>query len=101
MEKSRKIIDIVFEGVGFAKAMFIISNSGEKIGNRILEEIGRGVTGINGEGLYLKNDKKILLTVVDRSQIPTIKQIAKEEDKNAFVIITDVRQALGEGFNKM
>ena len=51
--------------------------------------------------MYLKNDKKILLTVVDRSQIPTIKQIAKEEDKNAFVIITDVREALGEGFRKI
>jgi len=98
---SAKIIDIVFEGVGFAKAMFIISNSGEKIGNRILEEVGRGVTGLHGEGLYLKNDKKILLTVVDRSQIPVIKQIAKEEDDKAFIIITDVRQALGEGFNKM
>lgn len=98
---SAKVIDIVFEGVGFAKAMFIISNSGEKIGNRILEEVGRGVTGFKGEGLYLKNDKKILLTVVDRSQIPTIKQIAKEEDKNAFVIITDVREALGEGFRKI
>lgn len=98
---SAKIIDIVFEGVGFAKAMFIISDSGEKIGNRILEEIGRGVTGLKGEGLYLKNDKKILLTVVDRTQIPTIKQIAKEEDKKSFVIITDVREALGEGFHKM
>lgn len=98
---SAKIIDIVFEGVGFKKAMFIISNNGEKIGNRILEEIGRGVTGLNGEGLYLKNDKKILLTVVDRTQIPPIREIAKEEDKGAFIIITDVREALGEGFNKM
>lgn len=96
-----KVIDIVFEGVGFAKAMFIISDSGEQIGKRILDEVGRGVTGINGEGMYLRNDKKILLTVVDRSQIPTIKQIAKEEDKKSFVIITDVREALGEGFNKM
>lgn len=98
---SAKVIDIVFEGVGFAKAMFIISNDGEKIGKRILDEVGRGVTGIKGEGLYLKNDKKILLTVVDRTQIPMIKDIAKEIDKTSFIIITDVREALGEGFNKM
>ena len=98
---SAKVIDIVFEGVGFAKAMFIISNNGEEIGNRIIEEVGRGVTGLNGEGLYLKNEKKVLLTVVNRMQIPVIKRIAKEIDKNAFVIITDVREALGEGFNKM
>ena len=98
---SAKVIDIVFEGAGFAKAMFIISDNGEEIGHRIMEEVGRGVTGLNGEGLYLKNDKKILLTVVDRIQIPAIKQIAKEVDKRAFIIITDVREALGEGFNKM
>ncbi len=98
---SAKVIDIVFEGAGFAKAMFIISDNGEEIGHKIMEEVGRGVTGLNGEGLYLKNDKKILLTVVDRIQIPAIKRIAKEIDKRAFIIITDVREALGEGFNKM
>jgi len=98
---SAKVIDIVFEGVGFAKAMFIISNSGEEIGKRIMDEVGRGVTGLNGEGMYLKTDKKILLTVVDRTQIPTIRKIAKDVDKKAFIVITDVRQALGEGFNKI
>jgi len=96
---SAKIIDIVFEGAGFAKAMFIISDNGEEISNKILAEVGRGVTGLNGEGMYLKNNKKILLTVVDRMQIPSIKRIAKNIDKNAFIIITDVREALGEGFN--
>jgi len=98
---SAKVIDIVFEGVGFAKAMFIISDNGEEIGKRIIEEVGRGVTGLTGEGLYLKNDKKILLTVVERTQIPVIKSIAKEVDKKSFIIITDVREALGEGFNKI
>jgi len=98
---SAKVIDIVFEGVGFAKAMFIISNNGEEIGKRIMDEVGRGVTGLSGEGMYLKTDKKILLTVVDRTQIPTIRKISKDIDKKAFIIITDVRQALGEGFNKI
>lgn len=98
---SAKVIDIVFEGVGFAKAMFIISNNGEDIGKRIMDEVGRGVTGLNGEGMYLKTEKKILLTVVDRTQIPTIRKIAKDVDKKAFIVITDVRQALGEGFNKI
>lgn len=98
---SAKVIDIVFEGVGFAKAMFIISNNGEEIGKRIMSDVGRGVTGLNGEGMYLKTDKKILLTVVDRTQIPTIRKIAKDVDKKAFIVITDVRQALGEGFNKI
>lgn len=98
---SAKIIDIVFEGTGFAKAMIIISDKGEEIGNRIMEDVGRGVTGLSGEGLYLKNDKKILLTVVDRTQIPPIRKIAKDLDSKSFVIITDVKEVLGEGFKKI
>lgn len=97
---SAKSIDVVLEGVGFSKAIFIISNAGEKIGKSIMKEVGRGVTGLNGEGMYTKIDKKILLTVADRRQIPRIKEIAKEHDKKAFIIITDVREVMGEGFKK-
>ncbi len=97
---SAKIIDLVFTGVGFAKAMFIISDNGDEIGSRILSEVGRGVTGVNGEGLYSGTGKKVLLTVVDRRQIPVIKAIAKSIDKKAFIIVTDAREVLGEGFGQ-
>jgi uncharacterized membrane-anchored protein YitT (DUF2179 family) len=95
-----KVIDLLFEGVGFAKAIFIISDYGEEIANRIMTDVGRGVTGINGEGMFFKKDKKILMTIVDRRQIPDIKAIVREEDESAFVVITDVREALGEGFRR-
>lgn len=95
---SAKSIDIVLEGAGFSKAIFIISDAGEKIAKGIMEEVGRGVTGLNGEGMYTRINKKILLTVADRRQIPKIKEISKKNDKKAFIIVTDVREALGEGF---
>ena len=97
---SAKSIDIVLEGVGFSKAIFIISDAGEEISKDILVEVGRGVTGLNGEGMYTKINKKVLLTVADRRQIPKIKDIAKSHDKKAFIIVTDVREVLGEGFKK-
>lgn len=97
---SAKVIDLLFEGVGFAKAIFIISDNGDEIADRVMAEVGRGVTGINGEGMYLKTKKKVLLTIADKSQIPTIKFIVKDIDSKAFVFITDVRETLGEGFNK-
>ena len=97
---SAKIIDLLFEGVGFAKAIFIISDNGEEIADRIMSEVGRGVTGINGEGMFLKTDKKVLLTIADKSQIPAIKFIVKDIDSKAFVFITDVRETLGEGFSR-
>lgn len=95
---SSKIIDIVFEGVGFRKAIFIISDFGDEISEKILGEVKRGVTGIKGEGMYFRNNKKILLTVVERPQIPIIKQLSREIDNRAFIIVTDVREVLGEGF---
>ena len=95
---SAKVIDIVFEGVGYAKALFIISDSGDEIGAEIISRVERGVTGLHGEGMYTKVSKKVLLTVADRSQIPKIKRIAKEHDENSFIIITDVREAMGKGF---
>jgi uncharacterized membrane-anchored protein YitT (DUF2179 family) len=63
-----------------------------------MEQVGRGVTGLNGEGMYTQVNKKVLLTVADRRQIPKIKEIAKKHDKKSFIIVTDVREALGEGF---
>jgi len=97
---SAKSIDIVLEGVGFSKAIFIISDEGEKIGQDIMDKVGRGVTGLNGEGMYTKVNKKVLLTVADRRQIPKIKEISKEHDEKSFIIVTDVREVLGEGFKK-
>jgi uncharacterized membrane-anchored protein YitT (DUF2179 family) len=97
---SAKSIDIVFEGVGFSKALFIISDSGEQIGKDIINKVGRGVTGLNGEGMYTNINKKVLLTVADRRQIPKIKEISKERDKRAFIIVTDEREVLGEGLKK-
>lgn len=97
---SAKVIDLLFEGVGFAKAIFIISDNGDEIADKIMAEVGRGVTGISGEGMYFKTKKKVLLTIADKSQIPAIKFIVKEIDQKAFIFITDVRETLGEGFNR-
>ena len=98
---SAKVIDLILSGVGYSKALFIISDESEKISKQILEEVRRGVTALSGEGMYTHTSKKILMTVVDQRQIPTIKQIAKDLDKNAFIIITDVREALGKGFSEV
>ena len=97
---SAKSIDIVFEGIGFAKAIFIISDAGEEIGKEIMDTVGRGVTGLNGEGMYTKVDKKVLLTIANRKQIPKIKEITKKYDEKSFIVVTDVREVLGEGFEK-
>ncbi len=95
---SSKVIDAVLEGVNFAKAVFIISNKPNEISNIILKDLDRGVTSLKGMGMYTGDDKQVLLCVVQRGQLPLLKEIVKNVDDKAFVILTDIREVLGEGF---
>ncbi len=95
---SSKVIDAILEGVNFAKAVFIISDLSEKIASRILTDLDRGVTALDGTGMYTGNNKKVLLCIVNRGQIPMLKSIVKSVDQGAFIILADVREVLGEGF---
>lgn len=93
-----KTIDAYLEGLNFAKALLIISDQSEKIADRILNDLDRGVTGLRGIGMFSKQDKTVLLCVVKREQITVVKEIVKEFDTRAFVLLIDVREVLGEGF---
>jgi uncharacterized membrane-anchored protein YitT (DUF2179 family) len=95
---SSKVIDVILEGVNFAKALFIISNHPEKIAERIMTDLDRGVTVLKGKGMYTGNDKQVLFCVVHRAQIPRLKNIVREIDPAAFIVLTEVREVLGEGF---
>ena len=77
---------------------YIISDKYEEIANEIMETMNRGVTGINATGMYSNEDKKMLFCVVGKKEIVCISEIAKRRDPNAFIIVSDVREVLGEGF---
>ncbi len=99
---SARVIDYVLEGsVVQGKTAYIISKKTEEISKRIIVELHRGVTVLNGTGMYTGEEKKVLLTTVYRKQLPVLKKIIKEIDPTAFVIFTDVREVLGEGFNSI
>lgn len=93
-----KVIDAVLEGVNFAKAVYIISDKSGEISKRILYEMDRGVTALKGTGMYTGKERDVLLCILYRAQISQLKQIVKVIDPNAFVILADVREVLGEGF---
>lgn len=95
---SSKVIDAILEGVNFAKAVFIISDKSGEIAGRILVELDRGVTSLKGTGMYTGHDKNVLYCVLQRGQLPVLKTIVKSVDPKAFVILTDAREVLGEGF---
>lgn len=98
---SSKTIDTYIEGFNFAKSLMIISDRSEEIAGRLMTDVDRGVTGLKGMGMYSKADKTVLLCVVKKQEIPRVKEIVKECDPNAFILLSDVREVLGEGFQPL
>lgn len=95
---SARIMDAIVEGGKFAKLAYVISDEYEAIAREVMEKLGRGVTVLDGKGMYTGKSRKTLLCVVNKKEIVTLGKIARDHDKKAFVIISDVREVLGEGF---
>lgn len=95
-----KMIDLIFEGVNFTKVIFIISPKYEEIAGQISASINRGSTGLFSKGMYTDQEKLTLLCVGSRTEAYEMQSIAKEIDKEAFIIIMNAREVIGKGFNK-
>lgn len=96
-----KIIDILFEGIDFTKLIFIVSEKSEEIAIKIGRTIERGTTGIYGKGMYTNEERLILMCAVTRRDVSKVTEIAKKIDKNSFIIITNSREVLGQGFKRI
>lgn len=95
-----KVTDVMMEGFKFSKAVFIITDESEKVAQNIMEKLDRGVTGLAAKGMYSGEEKCMLYCVVSKKEIVNLKELVLNIDKNAFVIVTDAREVLGEGFQE-
>ena len=93
-----KVSDGLIEGLKFSKAAYIITGKPKEISDMIINDLDRGVTGINAKGMYSGDEKCMLYCVVSKKQIVELKDIVASVDQDAFVIVSDVREVLGEGF---
>lgn len=92
------VADGLIDGLKFSKAAFIITEHPDQVATLLMEDLDRGVTGISATGMYSGTAKNMLFCVVSKKEIVMLKELTKECDPNAFVIVTDVREVLGEGF---
>ncbi len=92
------IIDLLVEGIDFAKVAYIISDVPEEISAHISETLERGTTALHASSHYSGANKTVLMCVVKKYEITKLKKIIKLVDKNAFVILSDTREVLGNGF---
>lgn len=98
---SSKCVNLILEGLAFSKAAFIISEKSEEIAEALMQEVERGVTAFSGRGMYTKTEKEILLCVFSQKEITAVKEIIMNIDRNAFLLLTDMKEVLGEGFEKV
>lgn len=93
-----KISDALLEGMKYTKTAFIITSHSQEVAETIMERLDRGVTGLFAKGMYSGEEKCVLYCVVEPKQIVELKDIVAEFDPDAFVIVSDAREVLGEGF---
>jgi len=94
------VIDFVLEGPNSAHSFFIISDRSDEIARRILEELDRGVTGLDGMGMYSQTQKRVLLCAVSRLETVRLRRIVFSVDPRAFMISNKAHDTYGEGFKE-
>lgn len=93
-----RVIDFIQEGAYSAKGTTIISSQSEEIAGKILKEMDRGVTVLDGRGSFSGEKRDVLYCVVARNEIVRLKGIINSIDPHAFVAVSTVHDVLGEGF---
>ena len=92
------VLDLVLYGRDGAKLIYIISDKSSEISARLLTELGTGATFIDGKGAYSGKDKDVILCVIKKHVYPLAEEIIREEDPDAFLIISSASEIFGEGY---
>ena len=95
-----KAVDFIVEGLDKAKSAMICTKREKEVSSALSEEFGHGITHISAKGYYSGKDQTIVYFVVNRFQIPRLKDIVTQIDPDAFVTITDVSDVLGSSLKK-
>ena len=93
-----KVIDTTLQGVSYDKALFIISEKYDEIRDKIINDLNRGGTLINGVGMFKGLDKKIVFTNVNRRELAILQDFIKEIDPSAFMTVIEANEVIGNGF---
>lgn len=96
-----KVIDVVLEGITYDKTLFIVSDKYIEIRDKIINDLHRGGTYIQGKGMYNGSDKTIIFTVVSRRELAILEEYIHKIDSNAFVTVVNANEILGEGFKSL
>ena len=94
-----KLADLMLDGSQHAELALIISKKPEETAKRISEKLDRGATLLDGKGSYTGEEKRVVMSVVGRRELFLLKEVVSEVDPDAFVIVCQAAEVLGEGFS--
>jgi len=92
------VAETILEGPSLVRTAMIVTARPAQVAEKIMQDMSRGVTLLTGKGAYTGEDRSILYCVVIRSEVPQLKSIIHEIDTQAFMVIGQAHEALGEGF---
>lgn len=95
---STKLSELILVGFEKSKLCIIICNKGKEVAEELIAQSPRGVTMLNGQGMYRHEDRDVLLTCVKNRQLTQLRKIVRSVDDTAFVIINDSVEVRGKGF---
>jgi uncharacterized membrane-anchored protein YitT (DUF2179 family) len=95
------VSETVLEGPGMVRTALIITNKPEEFAQRVLVDMERGMTILQGKGAYTGTERPVLYCVVSRSEVSQLKAILQEIDPQAFMVIGQAHEAVGEGFKSL
>lgn len=93
-----KVIDSIIYGFDRGSMVTVVSDKNREIAAQIMQELDRGVTLLKGQGAYTNKDREVLICAVRKQQFARVRAIIYEKDPQAFVIVSEVSEILGEGF---
>ncbi len=98
---STKVSEIILVGMEKSKLCIIITDKGKEMADTLVKNSPRGVTMLEGQGMYTYKTHNVLLTCVKNRQLTQLKQIVREVDSHAFIIINESVEVRGQGFQNL
>lgn len=98
---STKVSEIILLGLEKSKLCIIITDKGKELADELIRRSPRGVTMLDGQGMYTNKEHDVLLTCIKNNQLTQLKQIVNSIDEHAFIIINESVEVRGQGFQSL
>jgi len=98
---SSRVIDAMLYGADMGKSVMIVSKKSDEISSAIVRELERGVTLLDAKGAYTGKKSELILCAVRNNEVSRVHKIALAIDNEAFIIVTEAGEIIGEGFKSI